>query len=133
MGLRLYHDEACTTPIDDTNKDTIHKAVDIGQDLVDEKPCWIFTDNVSETYEEAKLTGKGDTDGAAESGTIDVLWALDVDGYPGEYQQVLILPDGDYSEPVKVWRKVIAPNVQEPFNVATVTHELTWHAYAKEP
>lgn len=131
MGLRLYHDEACTTPIDDTNKDTIHKAVDIGQDLVDEKPCWVKTDDTTLTYEVAKIRGEGDTDDASESGQVDVLWALDVDGAPGEYKQVLELPDGDYSEPLKIWRKVTSPNVQQAFNVTTIRHQLSWHEYAK--
>lgn len=133
MGLRLYHDAGCTTEIGEQYPDTIHRAVPESGTLVDEKPCWVKTDDTTLTYESAKIWGEGDTDDASESGQVDVLWALDVDGEPGEYKQVLELPDDDYSEPLKIWRKAVAPNVQRAFNVVDITHELFWLDYAKEP
>ena len=131
MGLRLYHDAGATQEITSGNPDTVRKAVSQGQTLTDEKAIYIKTDNTSLTYEQVKLDGIGDTDGASQSGQVDVLYALDSGGVPGTYVQTLTLPNGDYATPYKVWRKVTSPNVQQAFNVTTIQHQLTWHEYAK--
>lgn len=131
MALRLYHDVAATTEITAANPDVVHRAVAQGQTLVDERPIYVKSDNPNLTYENVSIDGVGDVDGASQSGQVDVLYAPDANGSPGAYVQTLALPNGDYAQPYKVWRKVTSPNVQQAFNVTTIQHNLQWHEYAK--
>lgn len=131
MALRLYHDADATQEITEETPDTVHMAVAVGQTLVDERPIYVLSDDPDLTYEAVSIEAEGDTDDASESGQVDVLYAPDNNGVPGEYKQVLELPDGDYSEPLKIWRKVTSPNVQQAFNVTTIQHVLQWHEYVK--
>ena len=129
MALRLYFDAAATQEITTQSPDTVRKAVPAGQTMTDERAIYIKSDDPALTYENIVLDGVGDADGATQSGQVDVLYAPDNGGTPGTYVQTLTLANGAYTTPVRVWRKVVAPNVQAAFRVTTIQHSLSWDEY----
>lgn len=131
MALHLYHDAAATQVVDAANPDTIRQAVISGNNMVDEKVLYLASDDPSLTYENISITAAGDEDAAANSGEVDVEYALDNAGSPGVYVDTLNLPNGDYATPVPIWRRVTAPNVIRAFERTDIEHVLSWDEYMK--
>jgi len=131
MALILYHDEACTNPVEIEDPDEVVQAVETGNDFVDEKKFWIKNDDVLTTYENVTLSGNGDIDGTSTSGEIDVTYAPDNTGSPGSYVQELSLANGDFDIAVPIWRKVFSPNVQDTFNNTSISHQITVEEYTR--
>lgn len=129
MALRIYHDANGTQEITSTNPDTAHQAVPSGQTLTHDKAIYIKSDDANLTYENILIDALGDTDGATQSGQVDVLYAPDVNGAPGAFSQTLTLPNGTYQTAYKIWRRVVAPNVTGAFRITTINHQLTWDEY----
>lgn len=124
--LRLYRDAAGQSEITSDNPDTVRKAVPVGATLTDEQVQYLKSDDPTLTYEGVSIWAEGDEDGAAQHGEVDVLYAPDVGGSPGTYEQVLALPDGDFVAAVPIWRKVVAPNVAAAFRRIDIVP--TWAA-----
>jgi hypothetical protein len=86
MALKLYFDAACTQPVTDLNPDRVHKAANVGMDLVDEKPLWIKSDNIALTYEKAYITAEGDNNTITDIKQVDVQYSLDLNGAAESYK-----------------------------------------------
>lgn len=126
MALQLYHDEECTQPINASNPDTVKEPAVIGSNIESERTIYLKSDNPNLTYENIDVSATGDKYGATESGEIEVLYRLD-----GSWQKILVLPDGDYTEPMAIQRMVKAPNVTKAFNRLDIKHKLEHEEYAK--
>lgn len=124
MALHFYHDSAGTTEIDFTNVDHEREADVQGSTVVLEKKIYIGSDDSNLTYENVTVSTINDNDGATQSGQVDILYALDSGGSPGTYQQSLDVPNGDFDPPVAIWRKMVAPNIQEAFTVNFIEHHI---------
>lgn len=128
MALVLYHDQAATEPIDASNPDLVHQPVDVGGDILDEKLVYLKSDDDTLTYENVLITAEEDPSSPAQ---VDITYALDNNGVPGDYDFALELPDGDFTEPVAVWRKVYVTNVQQAFR-AQMQHVVGWTEYVAD-
>ncbi len=124
MGLRLYADAACTQEITIDNPDLIHKAVVSGGDMMDDRSLWIKSDDPSLTYEHISLSAQD------VSEALTVRYAPDAGGVPGGYVDVLSLSNGPFEAAVRVWRRVVAPNVTAAFNTE-VRHVLSWDEFVR--
>lgn len=129
MALQLYHDSACTNPVEAGDPDTVHEAVAQGVTLEAEAQLYVESDDGTLTYENITISGNGDVDGTTTSGEIDVKYAPDNSGSAGTYVQDLSLSDGAYGTSTPIWRKVIAPDVQNAFNETNITHQITADEY----
>lgn len=144
MGLRLYLDAACTEEITPQNPDTIHKAVVAGADMVDECSLYIRSDDVALTYENIGLIAKvvvideitkqpvivdGQLLLEDLPPAVSVEYALDSNGSPGAYSSTLTPPAGAFDPAVKIWRKVVAPDVDAAFKMETIRHVMKWDEY----
>lgn len=129
MALKLYADAACTSEITSGNPDSVRKAVTQGTQMTDEKALYLKSDNAGLTYENISITAVGDNNGTTTSGQIDVMYAPDNAGSPGAYVQSLVIANGAYTTALKIWRKVIAPNVQAAFKKTNITHQITADEY----
>ena len=129
MALKLYADAACTSEITAGNPDTVRKAVTQCTQMTDEKALYIKSDNAGLTYENISVTAVNDNNGTTTSGQVDVMYAPDNAGVAGAYVQNLNLANGAFGAAVKIWRKVIAPNVQAAFKKTNITHQITADEY----
>lgn len=126
MALILYHDSAATQPIDESNPDNVHEAVNVGGQIVDEQLVYVKSNDPDLTYEDVLITSEADPEAPVQ---IDVTYALDDNGVPGTYTPSLELPDGDFSTVVPVWRKVYVDNIQQAFQ-AELNHIVAWTEYS---
>lgn len=60
--------------------------------------------------------------GYQDDAITDMKYALDVGGVPGTWLDEIVLPDGDYSVPYKVWVKCVFAPTPEPIKKTTVKH-----------
>ena len=123
MGLRIYLDPECTKEIADANPDSIRKAVVFNATMTDEISLYVKSDDPTLAYENVSITALNDDI------QLDAKYALDESGTPGEYQDALKLPSGLYDPPVRIWRKVTAPDVTAAFRRTDVKHSLVWDEY----
>ena len=123
MGLRLYYDPECTNEITNENPDSIRKPTIFGETLVTELEIYIKSDDITLIYENISFTALND------DAQVDVKYALDKEGTPGEYHDELQLPDGVYHDPIRVWRKISAPDVTAAFRRTDIQHSLNWDEY----
>lgn len=127
MALRLYHDPDGLSEITKLNPDTVREAVLVDGTLTDVREIYLLSDNPNLTYEVIILRTIGDKDDASVSGEVDIMYSLD-----GEtYSQILALPDGDYEEPLAVYRKVVAPSVTDAFRETTIEHEWDFDEFVR--
>lgn len=125
--LRLYRDQACQDEITQNSPDFFEKAVLAGGTLTDVAELYIKSDDSEATYKNIYITGIDDEDSASESGEIDILYSAD----GSNYVQELNIPDGEYTTPLKIYRKAIAPAVTKRFNRVDIKHELGQDEYEK--
>lgn len=125
--LRLYHDEAGLREITQNDPDLIKDAVFGVGNLTKISELYVKSDDANLTYENISLTAIGDENTASQSGEVDITYSLD----NKTFEQVLALPDGDYTTALKVYRKVFAPNVNAAFKRLDIQHELSFDEYVK--
>lgn len=125
--LRLYRDAAGQSEITQQSPDIVKEPVLVNGTMTNVRELYVKSDDTNLTYEKIVLTAIGDEDGASQSGEVDVTYSLDGQNYV----QVLDLPDGDYAESIKVYRKVVAPNVAKAFKRLDIEHQLSFDEYVK--
>mgnify|MGYP001193059112 FL=1 len=125
--IKIYHDPEGTQEITADNPDFIHKAVPVGNVLEDIVQIYLLSDDPTLTYENIHITADNDDDGATSHGQIDVKYSLD----GATYKDTLEIPDGDFATAVAVYRKVIAPDVQEAYKRTDILHKHLFEEYKK--
>lgn len=133
MALHFYFDEACTDQLsegDRTNPDIV-----IGngtEGFTDERPLWIKNDDPTREYRAVDGNPALRVFALNEDERVSIQYALDENGEPGTYSDVLDLPDGAYTEPIKVWRKVtVQPGTSEA-NFVDIKHQIHAQRFAVE-
>lgn len=126
MALKMFHDGETTQEVTEENPDLTRKATKSGENLTDERQFWIKSDDPLLTYENISMIALNDYN-EPTSGQVDIKYSLD-----GEiYEDSIIIPNGDFSTPVAIWRKVYSPNIISAFNVTSILHEITADEYVK--
>ncbi len=125
--LRLYHDPEGVEEVTEQNPDHFRKAVTEGGTLEDITELYLLTDDAGLTYENVSIQAVGDEDDAEDSGEIDISYSLD----GVTFDDPLDLPDGDYAEARKIYRKAVAPNVESAFKRTDIMHEWKFDEYVK--
>lgn len=125
--LRLYRDEDGLDEITDENPDYIKKPVMVDGTLTDVTEIYMKSADPNLTFENISLTTVGDEDGASDSGEVDVSYSLD----GSNYVQILPLPDGDYENALKIYRKAVAPNVAKAFKRLEISHDYVYDEYVR--
>lgn len=128
MALILYKDASATQPLSQgtmTNPDEIRGDATTG--LQADARLWIKSDNTEYTYRNITITAEGD------SNEINMLYCTDNNGSPsGNWQESLVLPDGDYSTPYPIWRRLAVEPQTEPVSISTIKHKVTASVYFKD-
>lgn len=124
MSLKFYEDSAMATEINDVNPDVVREAVAQGTDMVEERQIYIGSDDSTLTYEDILVETANDFPDTVNSGQIDVLYAPDNAGVAGTYSQTLSMSNQDFDPSIPIWRKVVAPNVQDAFKIENIQHQI---------
>lgn len=127
MGLDFYLDQECTQKITSLSPDYAKDKATQGQTLELVKELWIKSDNETLTYEDIEVYADNDEEGASNSEEAEVLYSKD----NVAYFNVLSMANGNYITPVKIFRKVIAPNIQEAFQRTDIIPKLKYTGYVK--
>jgi hypothetical protein len=126
MAIKMFHDSACTQEVTAANPDLLRQAVESGEDLTEDREFWLRSDDNTLTYENITITASGDSN-SPTTGEVDIKYSLSNENYEDE----ISLPNSDFSDPVKIWRRVHSPNVTFAFNVTTIAHKITAEEYLK--
>jgi len=121
MTLALFHDAALENPIDENNPDEIREKV-INESVEAEDIIYVASTNLLLYYENITLTMHEDN----EDG---VLIEYSEDAEPLNYVETLNLPDGDYSSPVPIHRKLSA-STDKSIKRQDIKHNLNGDKYA---
>lgn len=132
MSLFLYHDSSGTNLVESGDEDYEREAVQSGNQVVLEQKLYVGSDNTNLTYENITLDSVNDEDSANQTGEINIQYAPDESGSPGVYLESISLPNGDFDPPVAIWRKMIAPSVENAFIRTDIQLELNYDEYYKE-
>ena len=133
--LGLYFDEDGENEVlgthhenGDYDPDTIREPVEQGEDGEFITELYLITKDEDLTFEDIYIEAEHDEDDASESGEINVEFSLD----DVDYQDKLNIPDDDFSEPVKIYRRVTAPSVDYPFKREDIIYNTEFKAFVKE-
>lgn len=125
MALILYFDEEATEEVTVQNPDRTKETVVMGNSLASERILFVKSDDENLTYENIVISAaEGDS-------SANIQYAFDNGGVPGSYMSALTIMDGDFSEPVAFWRKVVSGAVEYPFKRQDIEHEIAYDAYLK--
>lgn len=124
MSLQLFHDEACTNPIESGDPDTASMSTPQGTNATDETVIYLKnTDSANYYYENVEVSSPGDTDSGMVFGSDE--WTVtfakdDGSGNPdGDgYNDTISFSTPDLSTATPIHRKV---EVNDPQSGATNT------------
>jgi hypothetical protein len=124
MALHFYHDAAGTQEITEADVDHERLADVVGSTIISETQIYIGSDDPNLTYENIVVSTVNDFDNTSNAGEIDIEYALDSNGSPGTYNQILNVPNNDFDPPVPIWRKMTAPNITTAFTISNIEHHI---------
>jgi hypothetical protein len=129
--LRLYLDANTTNEVSSGllpgdpgyNPDIVEG--DGGAGFASELPLYVRSDNATKRYVYVKIRALNDDE------NVDIKYALDNNGEPGQYADELSLPDiNNATTIVKIWRKVVVKGGQKSQNRIDIKHEISSREYA---
>lgn len=131
VALHFYFDEACTNQVSEGDGSNPDVAIGNGTEgFTDERPLWIKNDDPTKEYKAAdgypalRITTLNDDE------AVDVQYAEDDGGKAGAYSDTLDLPDGAYTTPYKIWRRVtVQPGTPEQ-NRVDIKHQIRANRFA---
>jgi hypothetical protein len=127
VALHFYLDSAGTQKVTSLSPDYARNKAKAGQTLELVGELWIKSDNNSLTYEDIQVWADGDNEGASVSGEIEVKYSLD----NVAYFNILSIPNQDFITPIKIYRKVIAPSIQEAFQRTDIKPKIKYASFTK--